>query len=394
MTSTSVAVREDEATQPPPGPTMTDPDPWGRSVFASFRRWGLIPVVLAVVLAGGGWLAGTLARPSARAQLIVLSEALDGQGMERDTESAGLTLSTAAAFDRAAERAGVEPADLRSRARIGSEPRTQIVTVVVTASTTQQAVRDANAIVDSALAAGSEQMAGELANVTEQTQTLIREHKARNDDAEEARLTGLGTILADQQTAVVASASQLDLLQRAEPARSVPTPPVMAALGALAGVLLGLAWAQLLGIRRGTVTSGRELSRLYPQITVVDPVDLESMVALEPEARTVLLAGVGRSAQDLEAVTETVRRSVAASGRDLYLRDATPGRSERTPGQVQLIPTTLSEAVVRRTERDHASLLIVVVQPGITRLEALHRFAMRLTDRTYVLVHRSQPEGD
>jgi len=47
------------------------------------------------------------------------------------------------------------------------------------------------------------------------------------------------------------------------------------------------------------------------------------------------------------------------------------------------------KAVVRRTERDHRTLLIVLVQPGVTRLEALHPFAPRLTDRAYVMVdHR------
>jgi hypothetical protein len=370
-------------------PLVSQKDLRGRALANAFRRWAFIPILVAGLLASAGWLVGTIAKPSAESLLIVQTDALDSQGMDRDTESAALTLSTATAFERAAQRAGVDVSDLRSRTRIGAQPNTQIVAITVTAPTTQQAVREANAIADSALAAGTERVAAQLDQITDRAKGLIDDHHADNGAAERARLARLGDILATEQTAAVNSAQQLELLQKAEPARSVPSPPLMAAMGAIAGALLGLAAAQFLGVRRGPVISGRELSQLYPEVTVIDPTDLEAVIALEPAVRTVLLAGVRRSGQDLYTVTEMVRRALVGSGREVFVRDGASGPFEPTRGQVNLIPTTLSEAVVRRTERDHRTLLFVLVQPGVTRLEALHPFAPRLTDRTYVMVdHR------
>ena len=390
MTTTQVAHRDNgQLAQPAAAPMATPKDLRGRALLNSFRRWAFIPILMSALLASAGWVVGTIAKPSAEALLIVHTDALDGDGMERATEGAALTLSTATAFERAAQRAGVEVQDLRGRTRIAAEPNTQIVTITVTALTSQQAVRDANAIVDSALAAGSERVAVQLDQITDRAKDVIDDHRSGDGPAERARLARLGEILATQQTAAMSSAKQLELLQKAEPGRSVPSPPVMAGMGAAAGVLLGLAGAQFLGVRRGPVISGRELSQLYPEITVIDPTDLEAVIALEPGARTVLLAGVRRSGQDLHTVAEMVRRALVTSGREVFVRDGASGPFEPARGQVNLVPTTLSEAVVRRTERDHRTLLIVLVQPGVTRLEALHPFAARLTDRAYVMVdHR------
>ena len=50
------------------------------------------------------------------------------------------------------------------------------------------------------------------------------------------------------------------------------------------------------------------------------------------------------------------------------------------------MPTLLNETVLRRSQRDDGTLLLVPVQPRVTRLEALDVFAPRLNDRSYLLL--------
>jgi hypothetical protein len=213
-----------------------------------------------------------------------------------------------------------------------------------------------------------------------------------NAAAEQARLTRLGDELAARQSAVLAGGQQLTLLQGAEPARLVPPTQVLAAMGGLVGMLLGLGVAQLLGVRRGTVQSGRELSQLYPEASVIQTADLRGMLALEPRVKTLLLAGVRRNVEDMVRVTERVRQSLILDGKEVLVRDSSPSPDEPANGHINLVPTMLNETVLRRAARDDGTLLIVPVQPRVTRLEALDVFAPRLNDRSYLLVDDRVPE--
>ena len=367
-------------------------DPWGRSVVYAVRRWVFIPILLAALGAVTGGLVGTAARPSAEALVSVQSSAVDGAGLERAVDSAALAMGTMPLFTDAARAAAVEPGDLRNRTKIGVKPNTQAISVTVTAPTSEQAVRQANAVARAAVQLRSVGIPDELEQVTGEIQRLIREHTLASTDAERARLSRLGDELATRQGAVLANGQQLTLLQEAEPARLVPATPVMAAMGALVGVLFGLGMAQLLGVRRGTVQSGRELSQLYPEASVIQTADLRGMLALEPRVKTVFLAGVRRSVEDLVRVTERVRQSLILAGREVVIRDASPSPDEPAGGHINIVPTMLNETVLRRSARDDGTLLIVPVQPRVTRLEALDVFAPRLNDRSYLLVDERVPE--
>ena len=367
-------------------------DPWGRSVVNAVRRWAYIPILLAALGAVTGGLVGMAARPSAEALVSVRSTAVDGAGLERAAESAALAMRTMRVFTEASREAAADPGDLRSRAKIGAKPNTQIISVTVTAPTNEQAVREANALARAAVHLVSVGIPDDLKRVTDEIRGLIREHPLAGTGAEQARLARLGDELATRQSAVLDNGQQLTLLQEAEPARLVPATPVLVAMGALVGMLLGLGVAQLLGVRRGTEQSGRELAQLYPEASVIQTADLRGMLALEPRVKTVFVAGVRRSGEDLVRVTERVRQSLILDGRDVVVRDASPSPDEPANGHINLVPTTLNETVLRRSARDDGTLLIVPVQPRVTRLEALDVFAPRLNDRSYLLVDERVPE--
>ena len=367
-------------------------DPWGRSVVNAVRRWAYIPILLAALGAVSGGLVGMAARPSAEALVAVRSTAVDAAGLERAAESAALAMRTMPVFTEASQGGSADPGDLRSRTKIGAKPNTQIISVTVTAPASEQAVREANAVALAAIQLDSTGVPDQLGQVTDEIQRLIREHKLTSAGAEQARLARLGDELVTRQSAVLANGQQLTLLQEAEPARLVPATPVLVAMGALVGMLLGLGLAQLLGVRRGTVQSGRELTQLYPEASVIQTADLRGMLDLEPRVKTVFLAGVRRSVEDLVRVTERVRQSLILDGREVVVRDASPGPDEPANGHINLVPTMLNETVLRRSARDDCTLLLVPVQPRVTRLEALDVFAPRLNDRSYLLVDERVPE--
>jgi capsular polysaccharide biosynthesis protein len=367
-------------------------DPWGRSVVNAVRRWAYIPILLAALGAVTGGLVGMAARPSAEALVSVRSAAVDGAGLERAAETAALAMGTMPPFTKAAGAVAVDPGDLRSRTKIGVKPNTQTISVTVTATTSEQAVREATAVAVAAVQLGSAGIPDELKRVTEEIRKLIREQTVTSTEAERARLASLGEELATRQSAVLANGQQLTLLQEAEPARLVPATPVLVAMGGLVGMLLGLGVAQLLGVRRGTVQSGRELSQLYPEASVIQTADLRGMLALEPRVKTVIVAGVRRNVEDMVRVTERIRQSLILDGRDVVVRDASPSPDELANGYINLVPTMLNETVLRRSTRDDGTLLLVPVQPRVTRLEALDVFAPRLNDRSYLLVDERVPE--
>jgi hypothetical protein len=367
-------------------------DPWGRSVVNAVRRWAYIPILLAALGGVSGGLVGMAARPSAEALLAVRSTAVDGAGLERAAESAALAMGTMPLFTEAGRKAAVDPGELRSRTKIGVKPNTQIISITVTAPTSEQAVREATAMSAAAIRQGTGSIPDELNRVTEEIRKVIREQRLSSEEAEQARLAQLGNDLATRQSAVLAGGQQVALLQDAEPARLVPATPILVAMGGLVGMLLGLGVAQLLGVRRGTVQSSRELSQLYPEASVIQTADLRGMLDLEPRVRTVFLAGVRRNVEDLVRVTERVRQSLILDGREVMVREVSPSPEEPANGHINLVPTMLNETVLRRSARDDGTLLLVPVQPRVTRLEALDVFAPRLNDRSYLLVDDRVPE--
>jgi hypothetical protein len=368
-------------------------DPWGRSVLNALRRWIILPIALGLIGAAAGLVAGDAAKPSAEALLRVESAASDGTGMQIVQESTVLELDTAPIYTAAADETGTTAADLRARTQIAAVTDSQLITITVTAPTAEEAVAQANAIADTAIAVNEQRIDASLEEVTDNTRELITKSTLANADAEQARVSRLGDTLGQNQSNLVAGSRNLVLVHSAEGSALLPSPLLLGSLGLVAGVLLGAAIAILLGARRGTIQTGRELHRLYPNAAVVDSLDLESVIALEAEnVSTVYIAGLSKDTEELQPVADAVRAQLLAGGRQLDTHE--PHRAvvvaERS-GHAQVVTTTLTDTVLRRVIRDTSALLIVPVRPKVTRLEQLDAFASRLNDRTYLLVEHGTP---
>lgn len=365
-----------------------------RSAGSAARRWFVIPLMLALLAAAAGFIIGSTSKASAEALLLVRTDASDGQGRQLAAENTAVELNTREIFAAAAEKIGETTDNLQMRSQIGTRPNSQVVSIVVTAATSTQAVRDANALAETSVASGPDRTPQALSQLTDSTRDLINSEQLGNASAERARVSRLGDELGASQAALVADAYQVQLLQSAEPSRRLPSAPVLALMGALAGALIGLALALLLGARRGTVRSARELSDLYPRAAVITGSDISQALQLEPDATTVIVAGT-RGAK-LGSVTEAVRQSLSATGKKVLLFDslADAPLHDSPNGHVNLVSTTLSETVLRRTTRDESSVLIVPVRPKVTKLEAVDGVASRLSERSYLLVDDKAPEWD
>ena len=359
---------------------------WNRTASHAVRRWIAIPFLLALLGAGAGVALGYAAKPSAEALLLVQTESTEALAKEQAVENAAIELNTIGFFKDVVRGNGKNPADLQRRTRIAAKPNSEILSIIVTAPTSAQAVDDARAIANEAVSAAPGSVLETLDQLTDATARLIRTQKLTDKTAERARVGRLGDELAAGQAQVMASTNSLQLLQSGEPTRRLPSAPVLGVMGGIVGGLLGLGLVLLLG-KRGTVKSERELSELYPRTAVIDPADIKNVISMEPGTSTVILAGT-RGAR-LAGITEFVQQSLTkTTGYDVVVADrlADVPVNESSNGHINLVPTTLSESVVRRASRDESSLLVVPVQPGVTRLQALDEFASRLPDRTYLLV--------
>jgi hypothetical protein len=368
--------------------------PWSQTAIPAARRWIVLPLALALIGGAAGYVAATSSPASAEALLLVRTDAFDNTSQQLAAENAAVELDTLEVFTAAAKKTGGDPRDLKSRTEIAAVPNSQTVSLSVTAATQEQAVADASAVFDAALAAGPSRTPEALEQMTKATRDLIESKDLGNSTAEEARVDRLGDELGASQAALVADANQIQPLQSAEPSSRLPEAPVLGLMGALSGVLLGLGLALLLGMRRGTVRSASDLSELYPQAAVISSSDIEQALEMEPGASTVIIAST-RGAR-VSGLTRDVQEAMAAAtGKQVVIADSLAHApiGESPNGHISLVSTTLSETVLRRTRKDPGTLLFVPVQPRITKLDAVNEYAPRLADRSYLLVD-SRPEWE
>jgi hypothetical protein len=320
----------------------------------------------------------------------VQTDATDAVESEQAVESTAVELNTRGFFSAVVRGTGKDPQDLQARTRIAVKPNSHVLSIVVTAPSTAQAVAETKAIANEALAVTANRVRARLDQLTVATENLMESQGLTGSRAaERARVVRLGDELGAGQAALLSDANRLQLLQSALPARRLPATPVLGLMGALAGALLGIGLALMLG-RRGTVKSERELNELYPETAVIDAADIKNVITMERESSTVILAGT--RGVDVAGVTEIIRQNLTngdGRGRDVVIADrlADVPVNASANGHIHLVPTALTESVVRRAARDERSLLVVPVRPGVTRLETLDHFASRLPDRTYLLIN-------
>lgn len=365
----------------------SSPSSWLRTLGAATRRWFAIPLILGLLGGLAGVAAGMAAKPSAEILLRAQSTAVDGAGITTNVNSVVVELDTAALYEEAASSTGGSPAELRDRTRISAIPESQIISISVTSTSPEQAVEEVDALAKAALGANEARVEEELAKVTRQTRDLISGRKLIDPDAERARLTRLGDSLGANQSSLTVGARQLLLIQSGQNSRMLPSPALLGAMGLVGGVLLGLAGALLLGTRRGRIGSARKLKELYPQVSIIEDRDLDTVIELEaPSTSTVFVGGVGRQADQLDDVVGIVHRRLTALGHEAHIVDSLRlASTEATEGQVSVVPIELNTIMLRRIGRAERALLVVAVDPVKTRVQKLDSIAANLPERSYLL---------
>ena len=359
---------------------------WSGGALFAARRWLLLPLALGLLGLVGGLAAGMAARPSAQTLLLVQTGASDGAGIDLAVKSTALELNTVALYADATRSLRVDAQDLRRRTQIAATPDSQIVSVTVTAPSTEQAAREANALAESAIALNQQRVAAELEEVTAQTRNLIAGQPLRDADAEQARVERLGDSLGSTQSNLIVGTRHITLLQSAEDSRLVPSPVLLGSMGLFAGTLLGLAGAVWLGSRRVTVRSAKDVRDLYPALPVIEPGDLDSVFMVDPPGGTVFVGGLQPKSSAVLEVSDRVGEILARQGYQVQLLDSVPITRHRAENVLGIVPLAVNRPVLSRIARHADDQLIMVVEPHLTTLERLAEVVADLPDRTYVLV--------
>lgn len=372
-------------------------DPWGRSLLNTLRRWWILPALLAALGATAGGVVGATAMPVADTSLRVQASILDGQAMQRLVETAVLELESAQVFDAAAEETGSSTIDLRRRTQVAAVPDSQVLVITVTASSASQAISEADALSNAAVDAAESREQAELNRVTKETKKLIVRDDLKNSDAERARVARLGDALANNQSDLVEGTGRLERLEPAELSRNSSDAWLLLVMGLVGGALAGSAVALLLGARRGKVRSENELRRLYPHVPVVGTDELDTVVDMESAtASRIVVSGLSRSVDRLQPLTKAVANRLTVGGVEVSLADhpsvlRLPSEvRDASRARLSVLPIRLNRAVLRAIDRDLGTVVLIAVEPGVTRIEQLDEFASDFGERTYLVVDATE----
>lgn len=369
-------------------------DPWGRSLAATLRRWWWIPVVLGLVGAVVGGLAGISAPKTAEALVRVQTSNPDPQAVADAVQSAMLEASSRDVFESAAQKTGADMTTLRENAEVTAVVKTTFLSIKATDRDAETAARMANGLADAAVEASNARINDELTELTRTTGVLIKQQPLTEPDAEQQRVARLGGQLADHQGTLLMQSRRLSLLQAAEAAGAEgPSTALLGAMGLLGGVLAGGALALVFGGRRGQMTSMTEMRRVYPDLEFVPARELPTVISMEArDIDRVVLTGVRAPAGAVRGLVEPVAAGFHAGGREVAVTDdlAAFGRDSMNgngrPRTATLLQTPLTSAILKRAARDENAMVLVLVRPHKTRFEWLDEHVNQFGDRVCVVV--------
>lgn len=373
-------------------PALNNRDPWGRSLMATLRRWWWIPLVLGLVGAVVGGLAGISAPKTAEAVVRVHTSSPDPQAVADSVQSAMIESSSREVYQGAAAKLGTDAVSLQKQAEISSVLKTPFLSVKATDRDPEAAAGLANGLAEAAVSASAKRVTDDLTELTRTTGVLIKQQPLTDADAEQERVTRLGGQLADQQGNLLMQSRRLSMLQTAEPAQAAgPSTPLLAAMGLVGGLLAGAALALLFGGRRGRMSSINEMRRVYPELEFVSARELPTVVSMEAlDVDRVVLTGVRAPAGAVRGLVEPVAAGFQAVGRDVVVTDdlTALGHDDHQgrPRTATLLQTPLTSAVIKRTARDERGMLLVLVRPHKTRFEWLDEHVNQFGDRVCVVV--------
>jgi hypothetical protein len=233
------------------------------------------PLLLVGALVGGALIGLALTTSGAYKADAVLEFTAPGidSGLVRQI---GQTLArTAVASDvvQSAETAsGASDRTLGNRVTAKWVTDTQLITVSVTASGPEAAVRDANAIAEAVVSHQANDTRTHLKQALDEFNAALKDQTLTNPDAEAARRAQLGNSFALRQDAITAQSGQVAVLDAATVAGPAGlTRPMGLILGAALGLLAAALVSALLGVRGLRVRSTWTLRYLLSAWRIASP---------------------------------------------------------------------------------------------------------------------------
>lgn len=272
-----------------------------------------------------------------------------GQTLARTAVSSPVIQATASSAD----------GDLASRVSAVWESDTRVVNVTVTASTPEAAIADANAVAQSVVKTTEDAIRGRLTAARDGSNNLLNSETLDSPDAEAARRAQLGNSLGARQDAVSSESSALTVADPADAATTAGlTKPMGAAIGLVAGLLLGGVLCMVLGVRGLRVNSRRTVQYLVPDTALSSPAQAAQLSGeiLESGVPCVAIVSMDGAGRDGLALADDIGQFLQANGQTV-----------RQVGPVTKANRAAALELLRRDTRDDArhragaDILIAVV---------------------------------
>ena len=298
-------------------PAGTASGPGLSSASLALRRWWVLVLVLAALGAALGYRAGQGAPATSQVLLRVGVIGTDSSLVTQAVQTAVLLSDSPETYARAAAGLGSEGRSLASRTVIASVPDTQVFSVTVTAPNGPQATADASAVAAAAVELSAQRSAAVFAVIRSRGNELLATGTLSDPNAERARRSQVGASVAQSQSDALSASEQLTVLS-SQPVSGgvIGSPAVVAALGLLAGALVGAALALGLGSRRGRVRNLQELQLGYPDVEAMPLTALPAVLADTADRGDSLVLLVGPGNERVSgAVVDAAESALVDSGR-------------------------------------------------------------------------------
>jgi len=350
------------------------------SVVTSLRRWWWLPLALSLVGGGIGYGVGGHSPVRSVILLRVGINSQDSTLVTQAVQTARYLIDSPQVFEIAARGTGRTPADLQSRSVITPVDSSQVISVAVTAPTASEAAAMSEAVAKAAIAVSDLESQNRLNDIRARGNNLLSTEQLDDRSAEAARRSQIGQSVAASQSSVIASSDRLSVLTRQPAAATgISSPMVISALGAFGGLLLGCAFAYMLGARRGRVRNLNEIRLAFPQIESITSDEMPNMLADTVEGRGSLIFMASTSAA---AETEAVHRACGALEQAGLRPIVIDTRQPMSVSMAAVIPRAERELLLEERRAD------VILLSGPATRALIRRVSNQADSSVVILIHR------
>jgi hypothetical protein len=288
------------------------------------RRWW--PVVVTAALLGGLLGMAATSHPTYSSTLLVRVLALtsDGIGFENASQTALQLMQSDEVFQRAAEVVGGDSGALRTRTAVTRITETDLLEVNVSAPSADQAKREATSIASAGRELMQDLSEEQVAAAALSSDRAVVSGVLPNGAAELARQQELGKSAAARQDVGLATAISLSPVGSPDSVRSGLSRSFGAAIGIVAGALLGIGGAWAFGRRFGRLRRVGDVRTILPGARVVERRGLAGIAHRYSDRSRSLISvlALPEAGTALPELTTTLVAELRTDGRRPYVLEA------------------------------------------------------------------------